>query len=217
MKLIDLSFDVESNMPTCGTSWHQTVSIEPMGTIETVGRNTHRILLGSHSGTHMDAPFHFIPGGNTIEQLDISRMCGSVTVVDLRRYAAGSVVPLEAIEKVTVTERMLFVFGWYKNWKTDRYYRDFPYFSREAILYMLDKGMKFMAMDTPSPDTGSAIGETGDDSPNHKLLLENGVVIVEYLNNTDELSADLKYEIMALPLRVKGSDGSPCRVIVKEV
>ena len=66
MKIHDLSFDIETGMPTCGTPWHQVVSITQMGKINDVGRNTHAILLGSHSGTHMDAPYHFIEDGITM-------------------------------------------------------------------------------------------------------------------------------------------------------
>lgn len=217
MRFIDLSFDIEANMPTCGTEWHQTVEVCQKGTIQGVGRNTHRIVLGSHSGTHMDAPYHFIDDGKTMEKLDIETMCGAVSVVDFRSFKAGSVVTLEDVKNINVSKRMLFVFGWYHNWKTDLYYKNFPYFSIEAIEYLIENGMKFAAMDTPSPDDGSAIANMDDDSPNHKKLLMNEVIIVEYLNNTDMLDAAKKYEIMALPLKIAGSDGSPARVIVKEI
>ncbi len=217
MKIYDLSFDLESNMPTCGTPWHQTAEISRMGRLDEVGRNTHKILLGSHTGTHMDAPFHFIDDGLTMEMLDINLMWGRATVVDLRCKGKGSVVSLDDVRATDVKERMIFVFGWYHNWKTDRYYDGFPYFETDAIEYLIDNGMKVMAMDTPSPDNGNAIQEKGEcDSPNHKLLLKNKVLIIEYLNNTDILSGGKEYEFISLPLKVKGSDGSPARVLIRE-
>ena len=76
--------------------------------------------------------------------------------------------------------------------------------------------MKLMAMDTPSPDNGNAISEL-DDSPNHKTLLAADVVIVEYLNNTDRIDFRKEYEIIALPLKVVGADGSPSRVVLREL
>lgn len=215
MKVIDLSFLIESNMPTCGTKWHQEVQLKHMGTIDEVGRNTYSILLGSHSGTHMDAPYHFIEKGKTIDQLNLDILTGTVTIVDLRGLK-GNVVEKCDLENVEVTERMLFVFGWYQYWKTKEYYQCFPYFSSEAIEYLIKNGMKFMAMDTPSPDTGAAIGQK-DDSPNHKRLLEKEIIIVEYLCNTDEIDMNKTYEIIALPLKLSGCDGSPCRVILKEI
>ena len=137
--------------------------------------------------------------------------------MDLRSKGKGSVVTLDDVRAIEVKERMIFVFGWYHNWKTDRYYDGFPYFETDAVKYIIDNGMKVMAMDTPSPDNGSAILEKGEcDSPNHKLLLENKVLIIEYLNNTDILSGGREYEFVSLPLKVKGSDGSPARVLIRE-
>lgn len=216
-RVIDLTLPVETGMPTCGTPWHQKVSIERMGKISEVGRNTSKIILGSHSGTHMDAPLHFIEGGNDIKSLNLDYLCGAVTVVDLSRYGQGDVVPLSAVEHVKVTERMLFRFLWYKNWKTSRYYDKFPYFSGEAIDFLIDNGMKVIALDTPSPDDGGAITDLSNDSPNHKKMLRKGIIIVEYLNNTEVLDASKKYEIIALPLKLVGSDGSPSRVIARDI
>ena len=216
--IYDLSLDIETGMPTCGTPWHQTVEITHMGTIGGVGRNTHRIVLGSHSGTHMDAPYHFIEDGITMEKLDTDLMWGRASVIDFRNKGAGDTVTVPDVKNLKITERMIFVFGWYHNWKTDRYYKDFPYFETDAVQYLLDNGMKVMAMDTPSPDYGGAIKEKNEnDSPNHKLLLKSGVLIIEYLNNTDVLEGGKEYELVALPLKVKGSDGSPARVLAREV
>ncbi len=218
MNIYDLTFEIETGMPTCGTDWHQNVQIVPMGTIDEVGRNTQRIVLGSHSGTHMDAPYHFIQDGTTMESLDINYMWGTAKVVDFRNKGQGDVVTIDDVRNIDVEERLIFVFGWYHNWKTDKYYKDFPCFSTEAIEYLISKGMKFMAMDTPSPDDGSAINmKEGEDSPNHKILLREKIVMVEYLNNTDVLDSSKRYEIVALPMKVKGSDGSPARVLVREV
>ena len=217
MKIYDLTFNVETGMPTCGSPWHQTVEISPMGKIDTVGRNTQKIVLGSHSGTHMDAPYHFINDGITIESLDINLMWGKVKVVDFRTKGQGDVVTLNDVKKIEISERMLFAFGWYHNWKTSKYYDGFPYFETEAVEYLLNNGMKVMAMDTPSPDNGSAIKVKGEsDSPNHLLLLKNQTFIIEYLNNTDVLVGGKEYEMVSLPLKLVGSDGSPARVLIKE-
>lgn len=216
MKLIDLTLNLETDMPTCGTKWHQKVKVEQLGKIDDVGRNTSKIVFGSHSGTHMDAPKHFIQNGKTIEQLDMNNLIGPAKVVFFTNKKSGSIVELEDVENIEVTEKMIFVFGWYKNWKTDRYYKEFPYFSEEAIKYLVKKGMKTIAMDTPSPDNGGNINDKKCDSPNHKYMLKKGIVIIEYLNNTKKLKKDKKYKLIALPLKIKGSDGSPARVIVEE-
>lgn len=217
MKIYDLTFETETEMPTCGTPWHQTVEISRMGSVENVGRNTSRIVLGSHSGTHMDAPFHFINDGNTIESLDFNLMWGKITVVDFRSKGQGDVVTLADVKDLEIKERMLFAFGWYHNWKTEKYYKGFPYFETAAVKYLLEKGLRVMALDTPSPDDGSAILIKGEsDSPNHIALLQKEAVVIEYLNNTDVLVGGKEYEMVSLPLKLKGSDGSPARVLIKE-
>jgi len=215
-KIIDLTLLVETGMPTCGTAWHQNVSINSMGTIAEVGRNTCSILLGSHSGTHMDAPAHFIEEGNTIESLNLDILCGVAKVIDFRNKKKNSVLTKKDFENIELSERIILCFGWYKKWKTAEYYAEFPYMDLEVAEYLVEQGVKLIAMDTPSPDTCEAIGEK-DDSLNHKLFLKNNVVIVEYLSNTDELQADKKYELIALPLKVAGADGCPARVIAREI
>ena len=216
MSLVDLSLTIDNECQTCGTAWHERVHIERMGTIESVGRNTSRILLGSHSATHMDAPLHFIDNGHDISENNIETCIGPVICVDFRNKGKGDVISLDDVKELDISSRMLFVFGWYKYWKTPEYYDAFPYFSSDAIEFLIQNGMKLMALDTPSPDDGSAINEL-DDSPNHKLLLKNDVIIVEYLCNTDKIDFEKKYEIMALPLKIKGVDGSPSRVVLREI
>ena len=216
MAIIDLSLTIDNECQTCGTPWHQKVMIEKMGNLETVGRNTSRIVLGSHSATHMDAPLHFINGAHGIDKNDLDICVGDVTCVDFRHIGVGEVVSVADIKNLNISTRMLFVFGWFKNWKTKEFYKGFPYFSKEAVKYLIDNGMKLMALDTPSPDNGSAINEK-DDSPNHKLLLQKDIIIVEYLCNTDKIDFKKKYEIIALPLKIANSDGSPSRVILREI
>lgn len=216
MRIIDLSLTIDNECLTCGVPWHEQVSIERLGKLDEVGRNTSKFRLGSHTATHMDAPSHFYEGTKGIDQLDLEVCVGPVTCVDLRHKKAGDVVTLADLQNVQVTERMLFVFGWYHWWKTGEYYKNCPYFTEDAVKYLLEHGMKLMAMDTPSPDTTAAISEK-DDSPMHKLLLAEEVIIVEYLNNTNEIDFSREYEIMALPLKIAGADGAPARVVLKEV
>ena len=215
MKIIDLSLTIDNDCMTCGTSWHEKVRIESLGTIASVGRNTSRFVLGSHSATHMDAPKHFLDGKYGVDELNLETCIGTVTCVDFREKNVGEKVTLDDVKMIDVTERMLFAFGWYKRWKTSEYYKGFPFFEEEAIRNLLKRGMKLIALDTPSPDDGRAIQER-DDSPNHKILLREDVIIVEYLTNTSEIDFSKKHEIIALPLKVFGADGAPARVVLKE-
>lgn len=216
MSIIDLSYIIDNNTPTCGTSWHQNVQLKPMGTIDEVGRNTHSILLGSHTATHMDAALHFVPGGRTIDKLPLEVLCGPVTIVDFSRKGMGDVVTKHDLEHITITERMIFRFGWDRYWKTPMYYNAYPYFEKNAALYLLEKGMKLIGLDTPSPDDSKAITMTSDDSKIHKIFLKNNVIIIEYLCNVMKADLDKEYDIIALPLKLRGMDGAPARVIIVE-
>ena len=200
---------------TCGTSWHVKAALKPMGKINEVGRNTHVIRLGSHTGTHIDAPLHFFDGMDGIDRLDLSKVCGKCQVVDFSHIKAGEQVLLKDVANLAVTKRMLFKFNWFRQWQTKHFYKDFPFFSLQAAEYLLKNGLEVIALDTPSPDSSNGIGEF-DDSPVHKLFLENGVVIIEYLNNTDCLETGNMYTLIALPLKLRDCDGSPARVIMME-
>lgn len=214
-KIIDLTFVIESDMPTCGTAWHQKVKIEKMGTLEKVGRNTSRIIMGSHSGTHMDAPLHFIENGVAIDKLDLEKVCGEIQLIDFSNIKK-QIIKAEDFAHIQLKKRILLRFGWDKMWGTKHYYENFPYLELSAAEYLVKNGVQLVAMDTPSPDTGAAIGEK-DDSPVHKLFLKKGIIMVEYLTNTNLLEAGKRYEIIALPLKIIGCDGSPARVIAREI
>lgn len=215
MKIIDLSYVIENGMPTCGTPWHENVNIKHLGFLDKVGRNTHALTMGSHTGTHMDAPFHFIDGGRTIEYTPLDVVCGEIQIVDFTYIGPNGIVKYDDVKDLKVAERMLFRFDWFKKWKTHEFYKSFPYFEEAAVDYLIKGGIKLMAMDTPSPDYGGNI-QSKEDSPNHKTLLKKDVVIVEYLTNTDQLDLTKKHRIIALPLKFKCCDGSPSRVIMEE-
>ncbi len=215
MRIIDLTFTLDETCLTCGTPWHVKPKIEHLGTISEVGRNTHSILLGSHTATHVDAPLHFFDGAPGIDQLNLNQVCGACTVVDFTGKIQGAIVSLDDVRGLSISKRMLFRFDWFKQWGKGTYYKGFPFFSMDAAKYLVEKGMRVIALDTPSPDDGSAISMKND-SPVHKLFLQNDVTIIEYLTNTDALQVGKTYQLVALPLKIKDCDGAPARVIVME-
>lgn len=160
----------------------------------------------------MDAPAHFYYHSYGIDKINLNHVCGDVSIVDFSSKLKGDVVELCDVENITVTDRMIFAFGWFKYWRTNKYYDDFPYFSKEAVQYLIENGMYVMALDTPWPDSVRDIG-TIEDSPNHKMLLKKGVVLIEYLTNTGQLINGKRYSLIALPLKLEDADGSPARVI----
>ena len=216
MNIIDLTHTMEQGMPCFNADWHIPFSSNTLGTIESVGRNTKKLTLGSHTGTHMDAPRHFIPGGKSITDIPLSSLCGDVTIIDFRTLPDNTAVTAEMLRERDLHEKVICVFGWDKHWNTGDYYANYPYFSEEAAQYLVDSNVKLLGLDTPSPDNSKTPLHAENDSVIHKLFLKNGVILVEYLAASGITDYTRDYQIIALPMKIKDSDGAPARVILIE-
>jgi len=210
-KIIDMTITYENGM-TGMSQYHPVVTLQRMAKIEEVGRNTSSILLGSHLGTHMDAPSHFIPGGGTIENTPLDVCMGEVTIVDARHRGPGSRLLPEDLAGLALKERVLLNFGWATRWATDQYLRDFPTISPEAAAVLLERGVRLVAMDTPSPDGCPKGGK--QDYIIHRTMLAKGVIFVESLIHTEQIDPSSTYQMIALPLKLAGTDASPCRAVL---
>ena len=221
--IVDLTYNIEEGMTTFNAPWHPPVSITQLGRHGFEGRETRKVAFGTHTGTHIDAPLHFINGGKSIEKIPLDKLIGEVTIVDFSHLRDNEAVTKKMLRDITITKRMLFKFGWGKCWNTKKFYQDYPFFSKEAAEYLVSQNVELIAMDTPSPDDSrinlreDVLG--GDkDSPIHKIFLSNEVTLVEYVANLDKVNDYNGWNIIALPLRIKGADGSPARVcIYKEI
>jgi len=213
-EFIDLTHPIEPGMLTFGTHWHPPVSVERLGRLDVEGRETRRITLGSHTGTHVDAPLHFIAGGSSVDEVPLGTLIGEVAILDFSRLRPNESVSRAMLENAPLERRVLFRFGWGRHWgDRARYFRDWPFLQPEAAQYLVEQGVRLVGLDTCSPDDSRQPLDGGPgDSPVHKILLGNGVTLVEYLANL-HLVEDLGgWTLIALPLRVRGSDGAPARV-----
>lgn len=211
-KIIDLTYMINEQMITYPTPWHPKVSIERLGKIEEVGRNTRKITLGTHTGTHIDAPLHFIENGKSIEKIPLDKIVGKVTIVDFSHFQKNQPIEKESLQKIKITKRMIFRFGWGKYWNKNDFYKDHPFFTEEAANYLVSKGVELLGYDTPSPDNSKS--NSNIDSPIHKIFLGSGIVLLEYLANLDKLENLENWNIVVAPMKIEGSDGSPSRVFV---
>lgn len=216
-KYIDLTLPAHKGMLVFPSHWHPKVDVKILGRHKREGRETRKIVLGSHSGTHMDAPAHFIPKGRTIDKIPLDICIGEAVLLNFsgKEYISVSDLKKKLAGKKNV-ERLIIRFGWSKKWGKLSYYKNYPYFNLDACKWLVKKGIKLLGMDTPSPDDPKLGPKSGNDSPNHKFLLKNNVVLIEYLNNLVLLKKS-KVHITALPLRIKGSDGSPARVVAYDL
>jgi len=216
MKIIDLSYPIHEGMTTFPVPWHPVVEITQLGRHGIENRETRRFAMGTHCGTHIDAPLHFIPRGPTVDQIPLDWLIGSARIlnftpiispkqdfgVDDFRIRLGDDKP----------ERLILRFDWSDHWGTNKYYTDHPYITEEAAHWLVDRGVRVLAMDTPQVDSPDNGRNSVNDSPNHKIMLGAGVVFVEYLTNLRQIT-DSEVELIVLPLNIIGADGAPARVI----
>ena len=218
-EVLDLSHIIEEGMLKFDAAWHPDVCIEQMGTLEKVGRNTRKLALGSHTGTHMDAPLHFVCNGKSVDEIPLKTLVGKVSILDFTDLGENEPLTKERLEKEKFGPRVICKFGWGKMWGTKKFYKGYPFFSEEAAKYMLRKNVILVGMDTPSPDdsridlSGGKRG-TCEDSPIHKIFLQHCVVLVEYIANLDKVHDYKGWNLSVMPLKIKGSDGSPARVCI---
>ncbi|MBN2052830.1 cyclase family protein [Candidatus Woesearchaeota archaeon] len=218
-QIIDLTYGMEEGMTSYYPAWHTVFEMTQLGRHGIEGRETRRIVCGTHTGTHIDAPLHLVKNGGTIDQLPLDKLMGEVTIVDFSHLKECTEITKEMLAKVKVTKRMIFKFSWTKYWCTQKFYSAVPFFSKEAAQYLVDNGMELIALDTPSPDDGRTklpYEELGSekDSPIHKLFLRNKVILIEYLTNLEKVKDYEGWSIAALPLKIIGADGAPTRVCI---
>jgi kynurenine formamidase len=173
------------------------------------------MTFGSHTGTHIDAPSHFVQDGVTIDALPIGLCIGETTFVDLTHLSSGEEVSADDLETATsgrqLEERMVLYFGWGHKFNSRDFYSRSPYLSRDAAELLVDAGVKLLGYDAPSPDNPANDRNAEEDSPIHKLLLGSGVWLLEYMNIPRPLPS--RFWMAALPLRLMGLDGSPVRCV----
>lgn len=187
------------------------VSFAPESHLSRDGSHTVRLtrmLLGSHTGTHMDAPAHFIEGGKTLDQMPLERLVGQAEVVELRGVRAITREHLET-RNWSGVERVLFKTDNSDHWNDGEFYEQFVYLEAEAAQYLVNRDIRLVGIDYLSIDQFRSLKH-----PTHFVLLEKDVIIIEGLNLKEV--APGRYRLVALPLRIKNADGAPARVILME-
>jgi len=211
-QIIDLTYLIHDKILTYPTPWHPKVSIERLGRIEVEGRETRKIVLGTHTGTHIDAPLHFIKDGKSIEKISLEKLIGDLTIIDFSHFKENQPVTKDNLSEKNISKKILFKFGWERHWDNLDFYRNHPFFTEEAANYLVSKKVELIGYDTPSPDDSRKTN--GIDSPIHKIFLGNEVILLEYVANLNLIKNFDNWKIVVAPLKVDGADGCPVRVFV---
>jgi len=165
--------------------------------------------MSLHSGTHMDAPFHFVPGGTTIDELPLELFIGPALVhaVGADRYiTAEHLAPLD-LRGIT---RLPFKTRNSQLLQKRSYEPDFVAFSVEAAEALVASGVKLVGLDYLS------VAHAGDEQvPVHRAFLDRGVALLEGIDLSRV--APGRYELICFPIRIHGADGAPCRAVLRDL
>lgn len=222
-KVIDLTHTMEHDIPGMPGFTNPTMTWLPGKTRgEGCLFNAEEWTVCPHTGTHMDAPWHFFEDGKTIEELDPTCLLGSAVVIRYKGVVDDEPFTVEATEAYLKSQgetihpgdAVLLQAGHDKKWGIgeagDEFTRDgWPYISPELAQYFVDKKVRFVGLEAMNVDSLNA-----PDCPSHKILLGNEVLIVENLKNLDQL--DKRCQILALPLKLKDGTGSNIRILAVE-
>ena len=193
------------------------VEFETCHTVGEHGWNSRTLHLYSHSGTHMDAPLHFGVSDDTIDRTPLEHCLLPAWVADLSGIepkALITVARLGAIaKKVRTGDGLLLKTGWSAHVDQPQHYRDnFPRVSKELAEWCVDQRVRLLGVEPPSVADVNNLQEVTEI---HHLLLGGGIVIVEGLTNLEALRQERVF-FGALPLKLEGGDGSPCRAFALE-
>ncbi|CAK5281895.1 unnamed protein product [Mycena citricolor] len=215
MQVVDLSHPLKPGMQVYPGDPEFAVS--SVAAIEKDGYAVCALSLGSHTGTHVDAPAHFFADGLTIEQIPIGMFIGPALVVDLTHKAAREEIKWEDLVQYAPRMKqgtlLLLRTGWSRHWGTPEYF-DHPYLSHAAAEKVIECGVRLIGVDSLNPD------ETRSDDTGvfgvHEVVLGAGGIIAENLTNL-ELLQDGDYVVHLVPLSISASDGSPVRAFATKV
>lgn len=207
MKIYDVSVPIREGMLV----WpgDSGVSIEVLTTVASEkGSKNSRFSFGSHTGTHVDAPNHFVENATGVDKIDPQKLYGPCEVLDLTSIDNSEILPshMEGA-KLDKGARILFKTGNYKYLQGSKFPDSYISLSLQAADYLIDKGVVLVGTDFLGIEKRKNPGH-----PVHTALLKKGIVIVEGLD-LSQVSAG-SYTIICMPLRVVDADGSPARVFL---
>lgn len=212
LQVVDLSHTLGASTPVYPGD--PALRITPAARIAIEGYNTHKISLGTHTGTHVDLPYHAEPAGQAADRANLRLFAGEGVVVPLGEKKAGeaiSAADLRGLEHRFVPGSVILLHtGWDKKAGSEDYF-DHPYLEEAACRYLLERGVLTFGIDAISIDPPG-----GDQSPAHRLIAAAGGIIVENLANLDQI--DFPHPLLLFfPLKLAGCDGSPVRAVALQL
>ena len=209
MKIIDNTLTISEKISTFpGSPKPHFIEWE---TISRDGYNLELLFMSSHTGTHIDAPFHFVKNGKKIHEIPPERLVNEAILIKIRKKPNEAILKtdIQKFEKkfgeIQVRETVIFWTGWQKNLEKDIYFTKNPGLSISAAKYLVSKKINLVGTDCPSIDLGS-----DSKFSVHHILAKNNILIVDNLANLDKIKP-MKFHLITVPLKLKNATGSPIR------
>ena len=209
MKVIDLTLTVSEKIPTFpGSPKPHFIEWE---TIPKNGYNLELLFLSTHTGTHIDAPFHFVKNGKKIHEIAPERLVNEAVLIRIGKNSNRSIskTDIQNFEqkngKIENGSTVIFHTGWQKNLNKEFYFTKNPGLSVSAAKYLVSKKINMVGIDSPSIDLG-----TDSKFSVHHILAKNNILIVENLANLNKIKSN-NFHLITSPLKLKNATGSPIR------
>ncbi len=165
----------------------------------------HQIKTAMHVGTHMDGPMHMVAGGNYLSEIPVERFFGRGRLIDVREKPVIQESVLEG-KGIAEGDIVLFFSGFSQYFGEAKYYAEYPELSEGCARKLVELKVKMVGFDSPSPDRGPYAV--------HKILLGEGILILENLCNFESLVGMEEFEVVALPAKWQ-TDSAAVRVVVQ--
>jgi arylformamidase len=210
MRVIDVSLPIGKELLT----WpgDPGVEVNPRKVIaKGDSSNVSLLSLGTHTGTHVDPPVHFVEGADAIDGVPLHVLVGEAVVADLRDAKAIGPDELDALNLPDRTERLLCKTRNSELWSNlpIEFPDDYVAVTADGARWMVERGIRLVGVDFLSVEKAR-----GGEHPVHKMLLGNGTIIVEGLDLSGAKPG--RYMFACLPLRITGGDGGPARAALIE-
>lgn len=206
MKIYDISVPISRDTPVYpGDAGFKIRSLAKIS--EGSPYNLSVMQIGTHTGTHVDPPSHFIPGGATVDQLPLEAMVGPAYVIEMMDSPLVGAEQLQAAAIPSDVERLLIKTTNGRLWDSKEFSKEFVYLTEDGAEWLIDRGVKFVGMDYLSVEKFGA-----EKAAVHLSLLGEGVVVAEGLDLREAPPG--RYTLVFLPLKVVDADGAPARAVL---
>jgi arylformamidase len=205
--IYDVTVPITNSMPV----WPGDLPVQLVAKAHLSRDKTHTVRLteiemGSHTGTHIDAPFHMLDNGKRLHEFPLETLAGKVRVFEIPETRSLGRAELTGLDWNGV-ERVLFKTENSKHWQDGTFFENFVYLEPDGAEVVVEHGIKLVGIDYLSIDKFRS-----ESHPSHFVLLKNNIPILEGLNLSAVPAGD--YTVVALPLNLHDADGAPARVIL---